>query len=396
MSGIQNAQARLAAALKNRLNSIVSAREALEEVRAETESARESCRAFEEDLREIMASAVESSGGRKKEEADSVASNYLPESFEAFQEKQKALEEAAAGFEALDKDLAPFIQKAGQARADLKEMDQALTQAQQKLNEAQEAGKRVHEASREVEAAMGKVMEDLPEAVAQGRSNEFAQRELRRQLRVLLHTWNRRAQSEPHLHRWAAGGIRAKLKEGDKLAKKSGDISPEAIEKLKESLQALENTARANERANLERLEVGRRVDTCLQDAGFRRNSRLPDPSKVGAEPLFYEHSIANEQYQGTIGTKIPHKGRIELHMQGESGANAMAIERVGPQPMERCGESLEDLIYRLREVGVVVSDVVWVPPDGGEEKTIFSIQETVEEVFVSKSQEKALPFRGR
>lgn len=365
MSGEKCAKAHLEQALQVRLKRVIKAKEELEEIQANIKAVNEDCQTFEDELMKIIKEAMETSGTTKVEE-------FLPQSFESYKKTRDILMSEVDKCKLQLRALTPFIRKAKQAGSQLEEMVEALDNAGQAMKSAQKAQERIRTDFQKLESIIKSVWDDLPESVAKGRSQEFARKEQCRKFHILVSKWEHRLNSEPHLH-WVTKELDVCLKEGRRLADGSQSLSSRTIEELESSLSDIDRKARNIDLRNRERWEIARRIDKCLASASFQRISPSPIPERVGAEPICYEHRIDTDSHKGVMSSAIPFQGRINLVMMGDSEQRSIMLGSNGEAPyMENCGKTIEDIIFRLKEAGVVVTEVLWQPPDNDEKELIW------------------------
>lgn len=142
-----------------------------------------------------------------------------------------------------------------------------------------------------------------------------------------------------------------------KILLKPRELQTEDLASARAALERLAHQSAEAERNDLQRREIGQRLDSALSDVGIRCVLREDDGS-LGREPLSYRHaSSGNDRVR--VDSSIDWHRHLQIHMFSDRDEDTMNIEDAS------CSLALREVIDRAKELGLFIEEVRWEGPDG-------------------------------
>lgn len=301
-------------------------------------------------------SRIQADGMRRTGEYETFRDEYSRDAARAMPEDLAVCAAAAAR---LREDTAALGDLAKQAQGmSLGRTNEEVSRFEAELHRIEQAGQGLAQVGREAADALERGMETIRQNI-QARL-DAVERERRVQadrqtrLRVQRETLAAQARIDPALARVAQAVGEVLDATADPAHLEESDVAT-----LAQRIETLRQDAWERDLGVRRQQHIADLLRGALAEAGFTK--RQDDwVEEAGAGEVHLQHDLSGAEIYVRVSTRIPEDQSIHLLMEGAAGSNHEHLE---PAPF--CGDSLDAVITRAKELGLIIGGVTVKGPDG-------------------------------
>nr|VFJ60453.1 MAG: hypothetical protein BECKDK2373C_GA0170839_108110 [Candidatus Kentron sp. DK] len=277
------------------------------------------------------------------------AARYMAEEYQSCKQASAHIEALDGKIEALDRKAQSLAMPVSQS--ELNHFEQVLG----RLERDKTAQSTEQQTAREtLRQGMESIRTNLQSRMDAAERERRIQAERRARLRGIADAFIERARIDTAMRR-----VRGKVEERLASAEASESVEESDVERFSQEIDQLVQDAWESDLKARRQQHTADLLRDAFEEAGFAKKEDTPASRQDGQE-IHLVHEASQADLFVRISSSIPEDQSIKLVMEGAAGRDSERLE-----PAEYCGDSLDDIIRRARELGVIIEGVTMKGPDG-------------------------------